>query len=67
MLKLKTLLNLRTAYYVGILMLVINTMPAIRDFFAGILDYEFVSGFSVIFVIALLTAIGAIAAYNRKL
>ena len=65
--KLKNYLKLRNAYYAGIFALVINAIPMLRERLAFLFDFEITSGINAVTVIAVLTAIGAIAALNRKL
>ncbi len=60
--------NIRDLYYLGIAVLIVYALPAARQYTSGILDYEPITGISVVAVIAVLTGIGAVAAYKyRKL
>ena len=61
----------RNAYYAGIAILISYGMPNIkfvRDYIYPILNYEISPGFPLIFVLSIVMAIAAFAAYKyRKL
>jgi hypothetical protein len=59
--------EIRILYYVGIALLVANTLPAARKFLSVVFDFEPITGISLITIIAVLTGIGAFLAYKRKL
>lgn len=58
--------NIRTAYYVGIAILVLYVMPASGDILSKYLTYEVTPGISLIAIIATLVGLGAFMAYKRK-
>jgi uncharacterized membrane protein len=61
-----TLSKLRTAYYIGVGVLVLYVMPASGDVLSKYLQYEVTPGISLIAIIATFVGLGAFMAYNRK-
>lgn len=55
----------RQSFFVGILILALNAVSAIRNYIAFILDYD-ISGFKIIEIVALATAIMAIMYINKR-
>lgn len=62
-----TFKNIRVAYYLGIFALVLNALPQAKIFLSPFFNIKLLGGFTILEVIALLTAVGAIMAYQRKL
>jgi hypothetical protein len=65
--ELKTFRTLRTTYYIGILLLILNTLPQSQKYLGVIFNKDVFSGMTVIMLIALIVAFGALMAFNRKL
>lgn len=61
-----TLRMVRTAYYVGIGLLIGNAIPMAREYGAFILDYQVTPGISLVSIVGGLVAIGAYSAYKYR-
>jgi len=62
----RTIINIRTMYYFGIGLLVLNALPAARKYFEAVFDYQVTPGLTAITIIGVMVAIGAFFAYNRR-
>ena len=62
----KTGISMRSAYYLGIGLLVLNALPMAREYLGSIFDYQISPGLTVVTVVAVLVAVGAFFAYNRR-
>lgn len=63
---LKTHRTVRGLYYGGILILILNVFPLSKGYLDIFLGKEIVGDMTILMLIALFTAVGALMAFNRK-